>query len=134
MHILMHILPRFSPYYERTFNPFYFKLLEVFSLNDKSNLIWKGFERLAFGNINDATFLVFSEELPPPSTIAKLDLFNVSELKRIKGGGVEIKIFDRQKALEKMLEYSSSMDNSVTAKNLMDALCSSSDAGDTLED
>lgn len=134
MYLLMHILPRFSPYYERTFNPFDFKLLEVFSLNDKSNLIWKGFERLAFGNINDATFLVFSEELPPPSTIAKLDLFNVSELKRIKGGGVEIKIFDRQKALEKMLEYSSSMDNSVTAKNLMDALCSSSDAGDTLED
>ena len=130
----MHILPHFSPYYERTFNPFDFKLLEVFSLNDKSNLTWKGFERLAFGNINDATFLVFSEELPPPSTIAKLDLFNVSELKRIKGGGVEIKIFDRQKALEKMLEYSSSMDNSVTAKNLMDALCSSSDAGDTLED
>ena len=134
MHLVMHILPRFSPYYERTFNPFYFKLLEVFSLNDKSNLIWKGFERLAFGNINDATFLVFSEELPPPSTIAKLDLFNVSELKRIKVGGVEIKIFDRQKALEKMLEYSSSMDNSVTAKNLMNALCSSSDAGDTLED
>ena len=130
----MHILPRFSPYYERTFNPFDIKLMEVFSLNDKSNLIWKGFERLAFGNINDAIFLVFSEELPPPSTIAKLDLFNVSELKIIKVGGVEIKIFDRQKALEKMLEYSSSMDNSVTAKNLMDALCSSSDAGDTLED
>lgn len=103
-------------------------------MNDKSNLIWNGFERLAFGNINDAVFLVFGEELPPHSTIAKLDLFNVSELKRVKGGGVEIKIFDRQKALEKMLEYSSSMDNSVTAKNLIEALCSSSGDGDTVED
>ena len=105
----------------------------MFCVNDKNNLIWSGLERLAFGNINDAVFLVFSEELPPPSTIAKLDLFNVSELKRVKGGGVEIKIFDRQKALEKMLEYSNTSSNSATAKNLIEALCSSS-GGDTLED
>ena len=30
----------------------------------------------------------------------KLDLFNVSEIKRPKGGGLEIKFFDRLKALE----------------------------------
>lgn len=102
-------------------------------MNDKKNLIWNGLKRLAFGDINDAVFLVFSEELPPPSTIAKLDLFNVSELKRVKGGGVEVKIFDRQRAIEKMLEYSNSADNSNTAKNLIEALCSSSD-GDSIED
>jgi hypothetical protein len=102
-------------------------------VNDKSNLIWNGLERLAFGSINDAVFLVFSEELPPPSTIAKLDLFNVSELKRVKGGGVEVKIFDRQKAIEKMLDYSTTSDNSVTAKNLIEAL-SASNGGDTSED
>jgi hypothetical protein len=62
-----------------------------------------------------------------------LDLFNVSELKRVKGGGVEVKIFDRQKALEKMLDYSTANDNSVTAKNLIEAL-STSTGGDTLED
>jgi hypothetical protein len=102
-------------------------------VNDKKNLIWNGFERLAFGNINDAVLLVFSDELPPPSTISKLDLFNVSELKRVKGGGVEVKIFDRQKALEKMLEYSNSTDSSTTAKGLIEALCTSSDEGDDFD-
>jgi hypothetical protein len=101
-------------------------------MSDKKSLIWSGLERLAFGSVNDAVFLVFSEELPPPSTIAKLDLFNVSELKRVKGGGVEVKIFDRQKALEKMLEYSSLSDSSATAKSLIEALSSPS-GGDDLE-
>lgn len=99
-------------------------------MNEKSNLIWKGLERLAFGVTNDAVFLVFSEELPPPSTISKLDLFNVSELKRVKGGGVEVKFFDRQKAIEKMLEYSNTSNNNETAKSLIEAL----GGGDTFED
>lgn len=102
-------------------------------MDGKGRLIWNGLERLAFGSINDAVFLVFSEELPPPSTIAKLDLFNVSELKRVKGGGVEIKIFDRQKAIEKMLDYANETDHSATAKNLIEAL-RAPNGGDTGED
>lgn len=31
-----------------------------------------------------------------------MDLFNISEIKRVKGGGMEIKFFDRIKALEKL--------------------------------
>lgn len=110
----------------------YQKIIQNFKNIPVNNLIWAGLERLAFGSINDAIFLVFSEELPPPSTISKLDLFNVSEIKRVKGGGVEIKTFDRQKALEKMLEYSNSSSSSTTAKNLIDALCSSN-GGDNSE-
>ena len=34
--------------------------------------------------------------------IEKLDLFNVSDIKRPKGGGIEIKFFDRLRALEKL--------------------------------
>jgi hypothetical protein len=33
-----------------------------------------------------------------------LELFNVSEIKRPKGGGIEIKFFDRMKALERLGE------------------------------
>ena len=36
--------------------------------------------------------------------LSKLDLFNVAEIKRQKGGTVEIKFFDRLKALEKLAE------------------------------
>ena len=62
-----------------------------------------GLSRLAFGQVNDVAALVFSEQ-PTPSQIAQADLFNVSEMKRVKGGGVEVKFFDRQKALEKLFE------------------------------
>lgn len=61
-----------------------------------------GLRRLAFGRINDALALLSDEA----GEIAadRLDLFNVSEIKRLKGGGVEIKFFDRLEALERLAE------------------------------
>jgi len=35
-----------------------------------------------------------------------MDLFNISEIKRKKGGDIEIKFFDRLKALEALYEMS----------------------------
>lgn len=58
-----------------------------------------GYRQLAFGNISDAVRLAYSDDKPLLGT-EKLDLFNVSEIKRSKGGGLEIKFFDRIKALE----------------------------------
>ena len=88
----------------------------------EENKIMSGFERLAFGSCNDAVYLVFSEDLPPPDVIAKLDLFNVSEIKRVKGGGVEVKLFDRQKALERMMEFINCQDSTKSAASLLSAL------------
>ena len=62
--------------------------------------------------------------------LMKLDLFNVSELKRVKGGGVEVKFFDRQKALEKMMEYAGSADQRSAAKSLLNALAGDDDKND----
>lgn len=87
-----------------------------------SVLVRTGLERLAFGSSNDAVYLVFSDELPPPDKIAELDLFNVSEIKRVKGGGVEVKLFDRLKALEKIFEISGSVSNENSALSLINAL------------
>lgn len=61
-----------------------------------------GLERLAFSAASDAVKLLFLDEDTAPSDIDALDLFNVSEIKRTKGGGVEVKFFDRIKALEKL--------------------------------
>ncbi|MGN1113977.1 MAG: terminase small subunit [Oscillospiraceae bacterium] len=63
-----------------------------------------GLERLAFGRINDAVKLALSEDFNV-NDLTKAELFNVSEIKKVKGGGVEIKFCDRQKALEKLWEY-----------------------------
>ena len=60
-----------------------------------------GYQRLAFGCISDAVCLLFSDEVSPEE-IEKMNLFNISEIKRKKGGDIEIKFFDRLKALEKL--------------------------------
>ncbi len=70
----------------------------------RKNLIYKaccGYERLAFGTISDVIKLLYLEDYSDVQ-LENMDLFNVSEIKKIKGGGIEIKFFDRLKALEKL--------------------------------
>ena len=67
-----------------------------------SGEVQAGFRRLAFGSVADAVKLIFAENMTDEQ-IESLDLFNVSDIKKPKGGGIEIKFFDRLKALE-MLE------------------------------
>ncbi len=81
-----------------------------------------GLRRLAFGSCKDAVTLAFAEELPPADVIGKMDLFNVSEIKRVKGGGVEIRLFDRMKALEKLYELEAEQDSRNTAAGIIKAL------------
>ncbi len=59
----------------------------------------RGYEKLAYGGISDAVRLLFTEE-PDLAELGKMDLFNIAEIKRPKGGGMEIKFFDRIKALQ----------------------------------
>lgn len=61
-----------------------------------------GLRRLAFGDIQDAVTLLFESDENILNMLPGLDLFNISEIKRPKGGGMEIKFFDRIKALEKL--------------------------------
>lgn len=58
-----------------------------------------GFERIAFGGVNDAVSLLFRTE-PDPEELRRLDLYSVAEIRRLKDGGIEIKFYDRMKALE----------------------------------
>jgi hypothetical protein len=87
-----------------------------------------GLKRLAFGSSKDAAVLAFAEELPPAEIISQLDLFNVSEIKRVKGGGVEVRLFDRLKALEKLFELENSFADRSSAAGLISALMSGEEA------
>ncbi|MBQ7595070.1 MAG: terminase small subunit [Clostridia bacterium] len=71
-----------------------------------SGEIISGYRKIAFGCAADAFRLVLSDEPADLNEIETLDLANVSEIKRPKGGGLEIKFFDRLKALEKLSELS----------------------------
>lgn len=57
-----------------------------------------GYKRLAFGSVSDAVRLCCGEL---PDDIETLDLFCVSEIKRTDKG-VEVKFFDRIKALDRL--------------------------------
>ncbi len=65
-----------------------------------SEEVISGYRQLAFGSVADALKLIYFEEIPNSYELEGLELFNVSEIKKAKGGGIEIKFFDRMKALE----------------------------------
>lgn len=71
----------------------------------------RGLHRLAFGSVADALKLMLCEDTMSAEEIEKLDFFNVSEIKHPKGGGLEIKFFDRMKALEKLEKLGSVTEN-----------------------
>ncbi len=66
-------------------------------LNDE---IREGLKQLAFGDVKDCLYLLFSSEEDVLNRLSELNLLNISEMKKTRGGGMEIKFFDRLKALE----------------------------------
>lgn len=69
-----------------------------------------GLRRLAFGSVADAIRLLMEDLDSLP--IESLDLYNISEIKRTTGKGVEIKFFDRLKALERLAELTENSNSS----------------------
>lgn len=70
---------------------------------DEHQNISEGYYRLAFGCVSDAVKLLFADDVSPEE-IDRMDLFGISEIKRKKGGDIEIKFFDRLKALDRLGE------------------------------
>lgn len=68
--------------------------------------IKQGLLDLAVGSVSDAMLLLFLDDEEIIRRLPRLKLSNISEVKRPKGGGMEIKFFDRIKAFEKLQELS----------------------------
>lgn len=62
----------------------------------------RGYEQLAFGEVSDPVRLLFQEKITAAG-IRKMNLFNVAQIKK-KDSEVDIKFFDRLKALQCMQE------------------------------
>ena len=75
----------------------------------------EGLRHLAFGEIQDAVRLLYAPEEQILPALGEMDLFNISEIKRPKGGGMEIKFFDRLKALEKLQALEAAEGNTAAA-------------------
>lgn len=89
-----------------------------------ANMASAGYMHLAFGSISDAVSLLYMDK-PTKSELENMDLFLVSEIKHPKDGAMEIKFFDRLKALEK-LDGRGEEDNG--AQSLFDAISNSAGA------
>lgn len=88
------------------------KELKKMRKNERLNKseVTAGLRRLAFGSVADAIRLLMEESDSMP--IEALDLYNISEIKRTAGKGVEIKFFDRLKALDRLAELTDDTENS----------------------
>lgn len=87
------------------------EIARLIKLNDDLSCAKQGFRRLAFGSVADAIRLIDGER----DNLDSMDLFMVSDIKLVKGGGMEVKFYDRQKALESLasLEQMTSADGSL---------------------
>lgn len=84
-----------------------------------SQMATLGYQRLAFGSVADAVKLLYMEN-PTPDELKDMDLYSVSEIRKLKDGAMEIRFFDRLKALEKL--HQAQQDSSNGASGLYDAL------------
>ena len=71
----------------------------------REEILWE-LSRVAFGKANDCVKLAMDEEC----SVDGLDLTLLAEVKRSKGGVVEVKLVDRLKALELLAELSGRRD------------------------
>ena len=88
-----------------------------------------GYQRLAFGSAADAASLLF-EENPSRETLGKMDLFLVSEIRRPKDGAMEIKFFDRARALEKLASLSMERESSSSLYDAIGSVAERSEGDD----
>ena len=88
-----------------------------------------GYQRLAFGSAADAASLVFAEN-PDRESLGRMDLFLISEIRRPKDGAMEVKFFDRSKALEKLAALSMERENTGSLYDAIGSVAERSECDD----
>ncbi|MDR2687407.1 MAG: hypothetical protein LBB75_06615 [Oscillospiraceae bacterium] len=84
-----------------------------------------GYRRLAFGSNRDTLRLMFRDDTPSPAALSRMDIFNVSAIKRDRGGAVEIKFYDRCDALEHLEAFCTATEGREGVKAFYDAIARS---------
>lgn len=89
--------------------------------------------RLMTADNNDAVRLLYHEQISDEE-IREMNLSGVAEIKRAKDKSVEIKFFDRIKALDKLSELNGVVSDSASAGGLLEAMRLSAQALRTLHE
>ena len=85
-------------------------------------LIITALKRMILYRPNDTIKLLHKFENTSKEEIEKLDLFHISELKKLKDGSFEFKFIDRIKAIETLLNILEKTENKTQAANFLKAL------------
>jgi len=86
-----------------------------------------GYRKLAFGTNRDTLRLMFRDDTPSPHALSRMDIFNVSTIKRDKAGAVEIKFYDRCDALRHLEAFCAATEGREGVKAFYDAIARSVD-------
>ena len=79
-------------------------------------------EKLALCKTNDVLYLMFSKEVPEPDAFKKIDFSSVTEIKRDKDGGLQVKFVDRQSLFESLVKLTSEEKNENDAANFLNTI------------
>ena len=79
-------------------------------------------KRLIFCRPNDVLILALKSQDLSESQIENLDLFQISEIKKLKDGGFEFKFTDRIKAIDCLISLMDKMEDDSGAENFFRAL------------
>ncbi|MDE5600598.1 MAG: terminase small subunit [Oscillospiraceae bacterium] len=81
-------------------------------------------KRIAFYRPNDVVFLALKSSELTEKQIEELDLFQLSELKKLKDGGFEVKFSDRSKAIDSLITLADKIGDDNDADDFLKALTS----------
>ncbi|MDE5852970.1 MAG: terminase small subunit [Oscillospiraceae bacterium] len=81
-------------------------------------------KRIAFYRPNDVVFLALKSSELTEKQIEELDLFQLSELKKLKDGGFEVKFSDRSKAIDLLITLADKIGDDNDADDFLKALTS----------
>ena len=97
---------------------------------DLRSEVINGLKRLAFNSNSDCLRLVFSNRDDVLNSLENMDLFQISEIKVPKENAIEIKFFDRFKALQILLQTAQDEASEYGVRDFIDALNQTADKDD----
>lgn len=97
-------------------------------------LVEKAYKKLIFGSSADAVKLIIAGDTLCSKEIDQMEWFSISEIKSVKGGGYEIKFFDRLKAVEGLYKMTQEQHDPNENSSFFDAIQQASNQFASLED
>lgn len=110
------------------------KMKSGFKKDQIFNLTITALKRIIFYRPNDVLVLALKSQELSEKQIENLDLFQISEIKKLKDGGFEFKFADRVKAIDSLISLIDKIGDDSDVNDFLKALSSTSEDGEDFGD